>query len=66
MGMPNELRNFLNAVGAMGELAGALRDSLMRAGFTREESVLIVKDVLVKMMSPNPPKKDGRDEHTII
>lgn len=33
-----EFNKFINAIGAMGEMCGLLRESLIKNGFTREEA----------------------------
>lgn len=56
-----DLKDFINAIGAMGEMSGALRDSLLHAGFTREEAVSITKEVLIKSMTFGGTSDRGKD-----
>lgn len=51
----NRIKELLNAVGALGELCGVLRDELIRNGFTRQEACMIISQVLAETF--NPKKK---------
>lgn len=42
----DDLRNLINGIGAICEMAGVLRDNLIRNGFTREEACRMVTSVL--------------------
>lgn len=41
-----KLNEFIQAVGAMAEMSGLLRDNLIKSGFTREEACKIVATVI--------------------
>ena len=50
--MDNEaLKNLVNGIGAMCEMAGLLRDNLIKNGFTREEAVTIVRSFITESFS---------------
>lgn len=55
--MNDDLKSFLNALGAMAETVGILRDHLIRTGFTREEAITICSSVVVSMFQPKKPKE---------
>ena len=42
----DDLKNLINGIGAICEMAGVLRDNLIRNGFTREEACRMVTSVL--------------------
>lgn len=46
------LNSLVNGIGALGEMAGMLVDSLSKNGFTRAEAISITKDILVEMIKP--------------
>ena len=41
------VQKMIDSIGALSEMAGILRDSLMQNGFTREESVGIVCEFVI-------------------
>lgn len=45
------LKNLINGIGAMCEMAGLLRDNLIKNGFTRDEAVAIVNSFIVETFS---------------
>lgn len=49
----NELKNFINGIGALSEMAALLRDSLMQNGFSREEACGLVGVVIAETFRPN-------------
>lgn len=59
-GMSKELMDFLNAVGAIAETAGILRDRLMQNGFSRQEAVSICSSMISSIFQPQA-KKNGND-----
>lgn len=46
----NPIENITNAVGAMAEMAGLMRDRLTEQGFTREEACKMVSNILVETL----------------
>ena len=55
--MNDDLKNFLNALGAMAETAGILRDHLIQNGFSRGEAISICSAVVVSMFQPDKRKE---------
>lgn len=53
-----KIEQMLVSVGAMGELLGIVRDSLMKNGFTRVEAVAMCSQMLVGMITAAPGKGD--------
>lgn len=53
MAMENNFREFINAVGALSEIAGLLRDQLVKNGFTRVEACQMVSTILASMIKPD-------------
>ena len=39
-----EIENIVDAVGALGEILGVYRDSLLKNGFTRNEAIVLCED----------------------
>lgn len=57
---PNEFNanEMVTALGAMGEILAVLRDSLIKSGFTKKESIEMCKALLINFMH------DKRDTNT--
>lgn len=47
---PFDAEEFVNSIGAIGELAGALMASLLQNGFTRDESIGMVSTMMVELL----------------
>lgn len=45
------LKDLINGVGIMCEMAGLFRDHLLRNGFTREEAVVMSSEVIKTMLT---------------
>ena len=45
--MDENIKNLINAIGSLAEMAGAMRDTLMANGFTREEAVKMAADFIL-------------------
>lgn len=58
--MSEEMRNLINAFGALGETCGLLRDSFMKNGFTRAEAIDLCKTYVQTALS-NAGNKPGTD-----
>lgn len=55
----NNVNQFINGIGALGETAGMLVGSFMNNGFSREESINLAKDILIAIfVNGNKEKKD--------
>lgn len=50
--MSKQTEAFIEAVGAMAEMAGLLRDALITNGFTRKEACEMVATTLSSMLGP--------------
>ena len=50
-----------NALGAVSELAGFLRDQLMNNGFKRGEAVFICSQFVENMLNPNNSSREEPD-----
>jgi len=48
--MPENVTNALNAIGAVCEMAGVMRDQLIENGYERDEAVTIAGNWLIQMM----------------
>lgn len=48
---PFDAEEFVNSIGAIGELAGALMASLLQNGFTRDEAMSLVSTMMVELLS---------------
>lgn len=48
---PFDAEEFVNSIGAIGELAGAFMSSLLQNGFTRDESMSLVSTMMVELLS---------------
>ena len=46
----NNLNSLVNGIGALGEMAGMLVNSLAQNGFTRTEAVSMTKDILIELI----------------
>lgn len=46
----NALNSLVNGIGALGEMAGMLVESLTKNGFTRSEAVSMAKDMIIEMI----------------
>lgn len=57
MANSKQITELLNALGSLSEMAGFLRDNLMRHGFTREEAVILSGQFLCAMI-PKPGQKE--------
>lgn len=44
------LNSLVNGIGALGEIAGMLVNSLAKNGFTRTEAVSMTKDILIELI----------------
>lgn len=53
-----QIAKVLNALGSLTEMAGFLRDNLMRHGFTRGEAVMLSGQFLCAMI----PKSEQKEE----
>lgn len=42
----NELERMTTAIGSLCEVAGLMRDNLLRCGFTREETIYIIAEFM--------------------
>lgn len=47
-----DLEKMMTGIGSICELAGIFRDELIRCGFTREESIMIVASYIKELMIP--------------
>lgn len=47
---PFDAEDFVNSIGAIGELAGALMASLLQNGFTRDEAMQLVSKMMVELL----------------
>ena len=45
-----DAEEFVNSIGAMGELAGAMMTSLMQNGFSRAESMSLVSTMMIELI----------------
>lgn len=48
--MDNHLKNFIETIGSMAEMAAIIREALMKNGFTRSEAVDIASNFIISMM----------------
>lgn len=53
----NKFQEFISTIGMMGELAALIRDVLIKNGFTREEAVKIVSDMISTLFTSFGNKK---------
>lgn len=60
--MSEDLKKFMNAIGAIAETAGLLRTTLMANGFTREEAVHICSETITTMLNPANNRKNNNDD----
>lgn len=58
MEMNNQLKDFLNAIGAVAETSGLLRDYLIQNGFTRQEAVYICSNMIASLFAPRSSKTE--------
>lgn len=47
----NDIEELMAGVGSICEIAGLIRDNLIRCGFTREEAIIIVSKIITGMIS---------------
>lgn len=59
----NKIEELQMAIGALGELLGAQRESFMANGFTREEAMALCNTTLLVVLSG--PKNVSGDDHEI-
>lgn len=57
----NNVNQFINGIGALGETAGMLVGSFMNNGFSREESIGLAKDILIAIFV-NGNSKEKKDK----
>lgn len=57
----NSLKDLIMATGALCEMAGLLRDNLIRNGFTREEAVNIAGSYVVAVATGNISVENSED-----
>lgn len=62
MELSKELKDFMNAIGAIAEIAGLLRETLVMNGFTREEAVLICSNTVTTMFNPANYNRQKKEE----
>ena len=55
------IEEMTNALGAVSELAGFLRDQLMNNGFKRGEAVFICSQFVKNMLNPNSSSREESD-----
>ena len=55
------IEEMTNALGAVSELAGFLRDQLMNNGFKRGEAVFICSQFVENMLNPNNSSREEPD-----
>ena len=60
--MNKKVEEFVNAIGAMSEMVGIMREHLMRNGFTREEAVDIVKAYIIAVMTGDSGSNGGKTD----
>lgn len=46
-----QIEELINAVGAMCEMAGLMREELLRKGFTRKEVFLVCKEFIMRTLA---------------
>jgi hypothetical protein len=49
----DDLKQLINGIGAICEMAGIIRDNLMKNGFTREEACAMTSDVIRETFKSN-------------
>ena len=49
--MNNELKTFIQAVGALAEVMRLFRDSLIKNGFTRREAIQLTETFMVEQLN---------------
>ena len=57
-----QIEQMLVSVGAMGELLGIVRESLIKNGFTRMEAVAMCSQMMVAMITGTPGKDKSNGE----
>ena len=57
----NSLKDLIMAAGALCEMAGLLRDNLIRNGFTRDEAVNIAGSYVVAVATGNISVENSED-----
>ena len=55
------IEEMTNALGAVSEMAGFLRDQLMNNGFKRGEAVIICSNFVNNMLNPNSSRREESD-----
>lgn len=53
-----QIKQFVNGIGALGETAGMLMNSFMKNGFSREEAISLTKEFLISVFLNGSGKKD--------
>lgn len=56
-----EIRNLLNTIGALVEIAEYLRNQLVEKGFTRKEAFVICKEFIIRQMTSSNAKSEGSE-----
>lgn len=57
----NNIKEFIQGIGAICETAGLLRTGFMNNGFTREEAVKMTSEYIIAMSSLNSGRKEDKD-----
>jgi hypothetical protein len=58
--LSDDLRNLLQSIGALSELLGIMRDEFIKSGFTREESVYLVGQILQSVVKNRNDEETGK------
>ena len=53
-----QIKQFVNGIGALSETAGMLMNSFMKNGFSREEAISLAKEFLISVFLNGSGKKD--------
>ena len=48
-----DIQGFVKGLGGICEIAGLMRDELIRCGFSRDEAIYIVSKYIVHLLTPN-------------
>lgn len=54
-----DLKELMKGIGGICEIAGLLRDELIRCGFTRKEAIYIVSSYTSKLLLPPANRSEG-------
>lgn len=57
----NNIKDFIQGIGAICETAGLLRTGFLNNGFTREEAVKLTSDFIIAMTGFNTGGKENKD-----